>query len=140
MPRDARLPPATRTCIVCVTCPPPEGGGYGSYSRLRRHGMPQVSVVELSEWSTKRPPTGLRARPYTNRPLLDSFDALRDDDAVDEDARRVDAVRIELARFDELLDLGDADLSRRRRHRIEVSRGLPVDEIAEAVRLLRGNE
>src|SRR5436305_14829806 len=73
-------------------------------------------------------------------PLLDSFDSLRDDDTMDEDARRVNAVRIELARLDELLDLGDADLSRRRRHRIEVPRGLPVDEVAEAVGLLRGGE
>src|SRR5438270_6096664 len=55
MPRDARLPPATRTPVVYVTCPPPKGGGCGSYSRLRRHGMPHVSVVELSEWSTKTP-------------------------------------------------------------------------------------
>ena len=44
-------------------------------------------------------------------------------------------VRIELAGLDQLLDLGDRDAAGGRRHRVEVARGLAVDEVAEAVAL-----
>ena len=42
------------------------------------------------------------------------------------------ALGIELADLDELLDLGDRDLPGRGRHRIEVARRLPIDEVARA--------
>src|SRR5688572_11485788 len=66
-------------------------------------------------------------------PLFDALLPRRDDHAMDEDARRVDAVGIERTRFDELLDLGDAHPARGRGHRIEVPSSLPVLQIAEAV-------
>ena len=59
------------------------------------------------------------------------------DDPVDEDPGRVDVVRVELAIGHELLDLGDAHLARRRRHRVEVARGLAVDEVALVIALPR---
>src|SRR5215831_15269587 len=74
-----------------------------------------------------------------DRPSLYTFLARRDDDAVHEDAGRVDALGIELADLDELLDLRDGHLPRRRRHRVEVARRLPVHEVAEAVGLPRGD-
>src|ERR1700688_1811865 len=55
------------------------------------------------------------------------------EDPLDEDARRVNLVGIELAHLDELLDLGDRDLPRHRRERVEVPRGIAVDEVAERV-------
>ena len=46
-------------------------------------------------------------------------------------------VRVELAVGHQLLDLGDAHLARRRRHRVEVARGLAIDEIALVIALPR---
>ena len=46
---------------------------------------------------------------------------------------QVDAVRVELARFDELLHLRDADPARHRGERVEVARGLVEDEVAVPV-------
>ena len=51
------------------------------------------------------------------------------------DARRDDVVGIDLARLDQVLDLGDRDLAGGRHHRIEVARGLAVDEVALGVAL-----
>ena len=42
--------------------------------------------------------------------------------------------------LDQLLDLGDRDPPAVADHRVEVARGLPVDEVAEAVGLPRGHE
>src|SRR5947209_20475407 len=57
---------------------------------------------------------------------LDPLLARRDDQPVDVDAGRVDRVRVELARLDELLDLGDARAAGGRGHRVEVARGAVV--------------
>ena len=56
-------------------------------------------------------------------------------DALHENAGREDVVGIDLAGLNEMLDLGDRDLAGRRHHRIEVARGLAVDEIALGVAL-----
>ena len=48
---------------------------------------------------------------------------------------RDDVVGIDLARLDQVLDLGHGDLGRRRHHRVEVARGLAVDEVAFGVAL-----
>src|SRR4029079_4164507 len=63
-----------------------------------------------------------------------AFDALLDvgadlDDAVDVDARQMDAVRIEFARLDELVDLRDADAAGHRGERVEVARRLVEDQV-----------
>ena len=50
-------------------------------------------------------------------------------------AGRDDVVGVDLARLDQMLDLGDRDLAGRRHHRIEVARRLPVDEIAFGIAL-----
>src|SRR6185436_4143720 len=68
-------------------------------------------------------------------PALDPLLTRSDNQAVDEDSGSVNALRIELADLDELLDLGDRDLSGRDGHGIEVPRRLPVDEVAEAFAL-----
>ena len=52
-----------------------------------------------------------------------------------EDAGRVDAVGVERAERHDLLDLGDADLAAGGGVRIEVPRGLAVDEVALLVAL-----
>ena len=48
---------------------------------------------------------------------------------------RVDVVGVDLAGLDEILDLGDRDLAGGRHHRVEVARGLAVDEVALGVAL-----
>ena len=57
------------------------------------------------------------------------------DDALHVDAGRDDVVGVDLARLDQMLDLGDREPARRRHHRIEVARRLPVDEVAFRVAL-----
>ena len=57
-------------------------------------------------------------------------------DAVDIDAGRVDVVRIQRPRFDQMFDLGHGDLGRCGHHWIEVSGGHPVDEIALGIALI----
>jgi hypothetical protein len=52
----------------------------------------------------------------------------------------VDAVRVEIAGLDQLFDFCDADSPGCRRHRIEVARRAPVNEVAEPVALPRGHE
>ena len=49
-------------------------------------------------------------------------------------------VAVDLARLNQMLDLSDRQTPRRRHHRIEVSRGLPVDEIAFRVALPSMNQ
>ena len=59
------------------------------------------------------------------------------DDPLHEDAGRVDAVGIELAGLDQLLDFRDRDAAGAGHHRIEVARGLAIDEVALGVALPR---
>src|ERR1700719_148284 len=72
-------------------------------------------------------------------PLLDSalLDALlvrrAAHDAFDKNARRVDVVGVDDSGLDQMLDLCNGDLRGRRHHRIEVARGLPVNEVAFAI-------
>ena len=57
------------------------------------------------------------------------------DHPLDEDARRDDVVGIDLARLDQVLDLGYRHLGRGRHHRIKIARGLAIDEVAFGVAL-----
>src|ERR1700720_3925175 len=72
-------------------------------------------------------------------PLLDSalLDALlvrrAAHDAFDKDARRVDVVGVDASGLDQMLDLCNGHFRGRRHHRVEVARGLPVDEVAFAI-------
>src|SRR5690606_344973 len=52
------------------------------------------------------------------------------DDSLHEDARRVNAIRVQLTRLYELLDFGDCHATGGRHHRVEIARRLAVDEIA----------
>jgi hypothetical protein len=45
-----------------------------------------------------------------------------------------------LSGLDQVFDLGDRALGRRGHHRIEVARGLPVDEVAEPIAAVRPYE
>src|SRR2546425_8859513 len=69
--------------------------------------------------------------PFVARPLKNR---------VHENARRVNPVGIELADLDELLDFRYDNICGRRHHRIEITRGFPVDEIAPAVGFPRLHE
>src|SRR5262249_1741997 len=52
------------------------------------------------------------------------------DDPLHEHARGVYVLGVDLARLDELFDLGDRDPAGHRAQRVEVARGLVVDEVA----------
>src|SRR5262245_49805470 len=67
--------------------------------------------------------------------LLDALLVLALDDAVDEDAGRVDAVGVERAQGHDLLDLGDADPAAGGGVGVEVAGGLAVDEVPLLVAL-----
>ena len=70
------------------------------------------------------------------RALLDApLVAFALEDALHEDARGVHGVGVDLARLDQLLDLGDRDARGHGHHRGEVARGLAVDQVAVAVAL-----
>jgi hypothetical protein len=57
------------------------------------------------------------------------------DDALDENAGRMDVVRIDLAGRHQVLDFGDRDLRGGGHHRVKVPSGLAVDEIAGGIAL-----
>ena len=59
------------------------------------------------------------------------------EDALHEDAGRMDVVGVERAHRHELLDLRDAELGRGRHHRIEVTGRLAIDEVAGGIALPR---
>src|SRR6266849_7066045 len=69
-----------------------------------------------------------------HRAALDAlfvFGAL--ENGVNENAGRMNLIGVELAKFDKLFDFGDDVVGGGSHHRIEVARGLAVDEIAPAV-------
>src|SRR6266545_2195128 len=76
------------------------------------------------------PPSAFR---LPNRAALDALLPRRDNEAIDEDARGMNAFRVEIPGLDDLLDLRDRDPCRRDGHGIEVAGGLPVDEVSQAV-------
>src|SRR6185437_927538 len=79
---------------------------------------------------------GMGSAPFPDSALLDPLLEIRAvHDTLDEDAGRVDAVGIDRAGLDEVLDLRDGDARRRRHHRVEVARRLAVDEVAFGIAL-----
>ena len=71
-----------------------------------------------------------------HRPLLDALlVAVAREDVLHEDAGRDDVIGIDGAGLDQLFDLGDRHARGRGHHGVEVSRGAPVDQVAEAVAL-----
>src|SRR5208283_593192 len=72
--------------------------------------------------------------------LFDRFcDVRRMDDAMDENAWRMNRVGIDFPGFDEMLDLRHGDLAGCRHHRIEVARRLAINEIAFGIALIGVN-
>src|SRR2546425_1115804 len=66
--------------------------------------------------------------------LLDSLFIVRPlEDPAHVDARSMHRLRVEIARRDQVLHLGDGDARRGGHHRVEVARGFAVHEIAQAV-------
>ena len=57
------------------------------------------------------------------------------DDALDENAGRMDVVGIELAGRHQMFDFGHGDLCGGRHHRIKIARGLAIDQVAGGVAL-----
>src|SRR5580704_14901404 len=67
--------------------------------------------------------------------LLDTlFVAVVMHDTLHEDARRVDLVGVDLAHFDQILDLDHGGLRRGRHYRIGIARGLAEHEVALSIR------
>src|SRR5215208_660704 len=98
--------------------------------RRRREG--QVEPSDLLPGSGRYRRVGALA----GRALLDALYGIGDGhQALDEDSGRVDAVRIDLARLNEVLDFRHGDPGRRGHHRVEVAGRLPVDEVALGVAL-----
>ncbi len=64
---------------------------------------------------------------------MDAVLEVRAHNGVDEDARSVNGVRVELPEAVEVLDLGDRVLSAHRRRDVEVARGAAIDQIAPGV-------
>src|SRR5437899_8285122 len=81
-------------------------------------------------WASLR--GGARAGVAELDPLLAGTDL---DDAFDENAGRVDVSGVDLAGRHEMLDLGDGDLRRGGHERIEVPRGLAIEQIAGCIAL-----
>src|SRR5437870_4567868 len=117
----------------------------GGMALAQRVGIPMPRFTKspsfISATARRMMPSRLRAMRdlpasgLADGPPLDALLPRRDDHAIDEDAGRMDALRIEISGFDELLDLRDRDLARRDGHWVEVACGFPVDEVSEAVRL-----
>src|SRR5262245_42552450 len=61
-------------------------------------------------------------------------------DALHEDAGQVHAVGLQLARLDQLLDLGDGDSTGHRAQRVEVACGVAEHEVAVAVAAPRADQ
>src|SRR5260370_26217080 len=53
--------------------------------------------------------------------------------AFNKNSGRVDVVGVDSAGLDQMFDLRNGDLCGRRHHRVEVARGLPIDEVALAI-------
>ena len=80
-------------------------------------------------------PRGSRTRLRVVRCSMRLFGVGHVHDAFDEDAGGDDVVGVDLAGLHQLLDLGHRHLGRGGHHRVEVARGVPVDEVALGVAL-----
>src|SRR4030088_3457935 len=73
---------------------------------------------------------------FAHGALLDVLHRIRNvHNTFHEHARRDDVVGIDLAWLDQILDLGNGDLPGRGHHRIEIARGLAINEIALGISL-----
>src|SRR5215472_10225671 len=100
--------------------------------------MPRLTVYPSRSSFTARRTMPSRSNIRLGLPHGAALDALlprSHHDALHEDARRVNALRVEVADLDELLDLRDRDFAGRGRHRVEVARRFPVDQISQSVAL-----
>src|ERR1700704_5635034 len=72
--------------------------------------------------------------PLADRALLDALLVSRAaHEAFDKNAGRVDVVGADDTGLGQMLDLRDGNLRGRRHPRVEIARGLPVDEVAFAI-------
>src|SRR5260221_3708009 len=98
-----------------------------------------VAVVELLRRALRHQLADRRvllARRARESPELDALLVARAlDDAVDVDPRGVNLIGIELADLHQLLHFGNRDFAAGGDHRIEVPRGLAIDEVARLVSL-----
>src|ERR1700689_5263521 len=82
------------------------------------------------------PPENSSRVALAGRALLDPLQGVWDvNDALNVNAGGDDVVAVDLARLDQMLNLGHRELSCGRHHRIEMSGGLPVDKIALRIAL-----
>src|SRR5688572_9316850 len=90
--------------------------------RASRLGMAAGAFPLAQGHYPQRPPLRLGRGGSLLDTLLVLFTA---DDVLDEDARRDDMIRIDLAGLDQMFDLRDRDARGRGHHRIEIARGAP---------------
>jgi len=85
--------------------------------------------------------TSVLLRAFARGGALDALSGRPDlDDTLHVDARRVDLFGIDLARLDQLLDLGDGDSAGHRAKRVEVARCFVKDQVAVAVADARAHQ
>src|SRR6266403_800376 len=71
---------------------------------------------------------------FPNRAALDALFVLRAlENGVHKNSRCVNLIGVKPAKLDEFFDFGDNVVGGSRHHRIEVARGLSIDEVAPAV-------
>jgi hypothetical protein len=71
---------------------------------------------------------------FPNRAALNAlFVFLALENGVDKNAGRMNLIGVELAKLDEFFDFDDNVVGGSRHHRIEVARGLSIDQVAPAV-------
>src|SRR3989304_4861922 len=102
----------------------PFSGGVNSATRF---GMPMPRLTNsppLNSAATRMAMSSRGRRSFVSSIAITPHE----DQAVGVDAGRRDLVRAELARLDDLLDLGDGDGGRGRHGRVEVARRVAVDE------------
>src|SRR5258706_2662565 len=100
---------------------------------MRSRFWSSVSGMKLPVVSQKRRSKD-RSLQLPHRPSLDALLVFRAlENGVDKNAGCMHFIGIELAKLDEFFDFGDDVIGGRCHHRIEVARGLAIDEIAPAV-------
>src|ERR1700753_1936897 len=110
-----------------------------------RVGNPIPRLTFIPSCSSRAARATIRSRPVSvvevlTSALHQSFDSVSRAapyDTLDEHARCVDVVGVQLTDLDDLLGLGDRDPAGRGGHRVEVPCRVAIDEVAERVGLPR---